>query len=103
MRHHGQKKRAARCQAAHSRRDRLGQFIAPATLLITFDTLLPTVVNAVIAATAIREAISVYSMAVAPCSFFIRRRKMDSIGISTAKRTFFDGRSCPPLMGSGDR
>ena len=34
------------------------------------------------AATAISEAISVYSMAVAPCSFFIRRRKMDSMLIS---------------------
>ena len=65
--------------------DGLDQFIRLATLLITFETLLPTVVNAVMAATAISEAISVYSMAVAPCSFFIRRRKMDSIGISKGK------------------
>src|SRR3982074_3889540 len=62
-----------------------------ATLLIMFETLLPTVVNAVIAATAIREAISVYSMAVAPCSFFIRRRKMDSIGISKGKERSLTG------------
>src|SRR5260370_16248649 len=62
-----------------------------ATLLITPETLVPTDVNAVIAATAIREAISVYSMAVAPCSFFIRRRKMDSIGISKGKERSLTG------------
>jgi hypothetical protein len=44
---------------------------------------------AVIAATAISEAISAYSMAVAPCSLFIKRRKMDSIGYLQRKRTFF--------------
>ncbi len=34
------------------------------------------------------EAISVYSMAVAPCSFFIRCRKMVSIYISNGKNFF---------------
>jgi hypothetical protein len=72
-------------------RDEPDQVMVLATLLITFDTLLPTIVNAVIAATAIREAISVYSMAVAPCSFFIRRRKMDSIGISKGKERSLTG------------
>jgi hypothetical protein len=56
-----------------------GYFMELATLLRTVLTLLPTVPIAVIAATAISEAISVYSMAVAPCSDFIRRRKMDSM------------------------
>jgi len=60
----------------------LFQFIAVATLLSTPCTLVPTVRIATIAATAISEAISVYSMAVAPCSFFIKWRKMDSINIS---------------------
>src|SRR5271170_2181582 len=73
-----------------------------ATLLITVEILVPTLVNAAIAATAISEAIKVYSMAVAPCSFFIRRRKMDSICISKEK-AFFDRRFRRPLVGSGDR
>src|SRR5579872_1423564 len=54
--------------------------MALATLLSTPLTLVPTLPIAAMAATAIREAISVYSMAVAPFSFFIRRRKMDSMG-----------------------
>src|ERR1700748_1533204 len=62
------------------------QFIALATLLNTFDTLEPTVCMAMMAATEISEAMSTYSMAVAPCSFFIRRRKMDSISISKNRR-----------------
>ena len=66
---------------------RADQVIVLETLPITFETLPPTLVMAVIAATAISEAISVYSMAVAPCSFFMRRRKMDSICIS--KRNSF--------------
>src|SRR4029077_14644604 len=53
-----------------------------ATLLSTPLTLVPTLVMAAMAATAISEAIRVYSMAVAPRSFFVRRRKMDSITIS---------------------
>jgi hypothetical protein len=72
-------------------RDELDQVMVLATLLITPETLVPTDENAVIAATAIKEAINVYSMAVAPCSFFIRRRKMDSIGISTAKEQSLTG------------
>jgi hypothetical protein len=71
--------------------DGLDQVMVLATLLITFETLVPTDVNAAIAATAIKEAISVYSMAVAPCSFFIRRRKMDSIGISKGKERSLTG------------
>jgi len=58
------------------------QFIALATLLSTTDTLLPTVRMAMMAATEISEAISTYSMAVAPSSFFINLRKMDSINVS---------------------
>src|SRR5690349_5136131 len=60
----------------------IGYFIVLATLLSTPLTLPPTLVMAAIAATAISEAISVYSMAVAPCSDFITRRKIESIGIS---------------------
>jgi hypothetical protein len=41
---------------------------------------------AAMAATEISEAMSTYSMAVAPRSFFIKRRKMDSISISKKKR-----------------
>src|SRR3954466_4097752 len=44
-------------------------FMLLATLLSTALTLVPTVVIAAMAATAISEAISVYSMAVAPRSF----------------------------------
>src|SRR5437763_11203529 len=62
------------------------QVIELATLLNTFDTLLPTVPMAAMAATEISEAMSTYSMAVAPRSFFIRRRKMDSISISKKRR-----------------
>src|SRR5712664_1523115 len=65
--------------------DGLDQVMVLATLLITFETLVPTVLNAVIAATAISE----YSMAVAPTSFFIRRRKMDSIGMTPKKMAAF--------------
>jgi hypothetical protein len=50
-----------------------------ATAFSVLLTLVPTVLIAVMAATAISEAINVYSMAVAPFSFFMRRRKMDSI------------------------
>src|SRR5262245_39448890 len=55
------------------------QFIELATLLSTLLTLPPTVPMAVMAATEISEAISTYSMAVAPSWFFINLRKMDSI------------------------
>ena len=53
--------------------------IALATLLNTLLTLPPTLVMAAMAATEISEAISTYSIAVAPCSFFISLRKMDSM------------------------
>src|SRR5262249_56616856 len=79
------KKMGGPCGAAHcSDRKKVlaDQVIALATLVSTFDTLPPTVPMAAIAATEISEAISTYSMAVAPFSFFIRRRKMDSMGIS---------------------
>ena len=46
------------------------------------------------------EAISVYSMAVAPCSFFIRCRKMVSIYISNGKN-FFSWPLVPRPNGSG--
>ena len=76
-------KRAASCPAARfafqSRRDQVMWF---ATLLSTLLTLPPTEVMAAIAATEISEAISTYSMAVAPCSFFINLRKMDNMVIS---------------------
>ncbi len=63
-----------------------GQLIAFETLLSTLLTLPPTVRIEAIAATAISDAISVYSMAVAPWSFFIILRKMDSISISKASK-----------------
>src|SRR5471030_2627191 len=63
------------------RRDR-AQVIAFETFVSTPWILVPTEPIAVIAATAISEAMSVYSMAVAPRSFFIRLRKMDSMCIS---------------------
>src|SRR5204862_1115282 len=58
------------------------QVILLATLLSTPLTLVPTLPMATMAATAISEAISVYSMAVAPWSFFISLRKIDSMEIS---------------------
>src|SRR5258708_33772825 len=58
------------------------QVIEFATLLSTLLALPPTVRIDAMAATAISDAISVYSIAVAPSAFFIRRRKIDSIGIS---------------------
>ena len=58
------------------------QVIEVATLLSTFDTLPPTELMAVMAATEISEAISTYSIAVAPFSFFISLRKMDSMEVS---------------------
>ena len=61
------------------------------TLPKTFDILSPTVRMEAIAATAISEAINVYSTAVAPWSFFIIRRNMDSIRFSRTQNT--DGRS----------
>src|SRR5713226_8727148 len=69
------------------------QVIEVATLLSTFDTLPPTLPMAVMAATEISEAISTYSMAVAPSSFFISLRKMDNMGISkimTAGAAFWE-------------
>ena len=50
------------------------------------------------------EAISVYSMAVVPCSFFIRCRKMVSIYISM-ERTFLTGLWClaPTVLGLLER
>src|SRR6266436_9124798 len=58
------------------------QLIEPDTLLSTLLTLPPTVRIEAMAATAISDAMSVYSIAVAPSAFFIRRRKIDSIDIS---------------------
>src|SRR5476649_745181 len=55
------------------------QVIALETLVSTLVSLPPTLFIAVMAATAISEAISVYSMAVAPRSFFMSLRKIDSI------------------------
>jgi len=60
-------------------------YMVLATLLSTPLTLVPTLVIATMAATAISEAIKVYSMAVAPRSFFVRRRKMDSMEISQSE------------------
>jgi len=57
------------------------QVIAFETLVSTLVSLPPTLFIAVMAATAINEAMSVYSMAVAPWSFFISLRKIDSICI----------------------
>src|SRR5579883_2119600 len=73
---------AARRRAAQQNPVSSFYCIVLATLLSTLLTLLPTEVMAAMAATAISEAMSVYSMAVAPFSFFIRRRKMDSMRIS---------------------
>jgi hypothetical protein len=55
------------------------QVIAPATLFSTLLTLLPTERIDAIAATAISEAIKVYSIAVAPRWSPARRRKSDSM------------------------
>src|SRR5262245_14299746 len=82
---------AASCQADLARiTGASDQFIALATLFRTPLTLLPTVRIAAMAATAINEAIRVYSMAVAPRSLFIRRRKMDSMGLSPNEENVFD-------------
>jgi hypothetical protein len=71
-------------------RSRRNQVIEAATLLSTFWTLPPTLFMPAIAAIEISAAISVYSIAVAPCSLFIKRRKMDSIGISKEKERSSD-------------
>src|SRR5262249_29143223 len=55
------------------------QVIELATLLRTLLILPPTRFMAVMAATEIREAIRTYSMAVAPSSFFLRRRETERI------------------------
>ena len=49
------------------------------TLPKTLETLPPTERIDAMAATAINDTISVYSMAEAPWVFFMRRRKRDSI------------------------
>ena len=56
--------------------------IAGPTVPNTLETLVPTERIDAMAATAINEAISVYSITVAPWLFFIRRRKKDSIDLS---------------------
>jgi hypothetical protein len=60
--------------------------IAGPTAPNTLETLVPTERIDAIAATAINEAISVYSITVAPWVFFMRRRKKDSM-ISLADST----------------
>jgi hypothetical protein len=56
--------------------------IAGPTAPNTLETFVPTERIDAMAATAINEAISVYSTIVAPWVFFIRRRKKDSIDFS---------------------
>jgi hypothetical protein len=56
--------------------------MTPGTLFNTLLTLLPTERMDAMAATAISEAINVYSIAVAPRWSFARRRKMDNIRFS---------------------
>jgi len=68
-------------RAAHRWVDAL-QLMVLETLLRTFEILSPTVRMDAIAATAISEAINVYSTAVAPRLSLINWRKMDSILIS---------------------
>ncbi|SRR6266540_1232054 len=58
------------------------QLIAGPTAPNTLETLVPTERIDAIAATAINDAISVYSITVAPWLFFMRRRKKDSIDLS---------------------
>ena len=53
--------------------------IAGPTAPNTLETLVPTERMDAMAATAINEAISVYSTTVAPWVFFIRRRRKDSM------------------------
>jgi len=53
--------------------------IAGPTAPNTLETFVPTERIDAIAATAINEAISVYSTTVAPSKFFMRRRKKDNI------------------------
>jgi hypothetical protein len=62
------------------------QLIAGPTAPNTLETLVPTERIDAMAATAINEAISVYSITVAPWVFFMRRRKKDSM-ISLADST----------------
>jgi hypothetical protein len=53
--------------------------IAGPTVPNTLETFVPTERIDAMAATAINEAISVYSITVAPWVFFMRRRKKDSM------------------------
>lgn len=76
-------------KAAHLR-GRLGSFVAGQFVQLiagptapnTLETFVPTERIDAMAATAINEAISVYSTTVAPWVFFIRRRKRDNIDFS---------------------
>lgn len=63
----------------------IGQLIPVPAVPNTVDTLLPTERIDAMAATAINETISVYSTAVAPRLFFIKRRKNDSIDLTLIK------------------
>jgi hypothetical protein len=67
--------------------------IAGPTAPNTLETLVPTERMDAMAATAINEAISVYSTTVVPWLFFIRRRKKDSM-ISLADSTKGDPALC---------
>jgi hypothetical protein len=67
--------------------------IAGPTVPNTLETFVPTERIDAMAATAINEAISVYSITVAPWVFFMRRRKKDSM-ISLA-----DSKGDPALLG----
>ena len=69
------------------------QLMVLETLPRTLEILSPTVRMEAIAATAISEAISVYSTAVAPRLLLINWRKMDSILVS---KTSKPGNSLPP-------
>src|SRR5882757_4423046 len=95
----GQSERATHCWIArHKTVQPVGKFqlIEPDTLLSTLLTLPPTVRIEAMAATAISDAMSVYSIAVAPSAFFIRRRKIDSIGISKISKS-----AVPVRLGPG--
>ena len=78
----GQKERAVHCWTARKptvSRQTMRSVDRVAQVPSTLETLPPTERIEAIAATAISETISVYSMTTAPCVFIIRRRKSDSM------------------------
>ena len=80
----------------------LGRYMSPATLLKMPVRLLPTAVNAPIAATAIKAAIKPYSIAVAPLSSFKSFKSFVRMGANPSVAGWTD-RACARSLTRGYR